>query len=186
MIKKLTAFVLMLSLCGCNGATTGYEKGMEVRQKLLESDGCSFVAVVNADFGQTEYSFKLDCDVSKDGELAFEVIAPESIANIKGRVDWQSGSLRFDDTVLAFPHLAEGEISPVCAPWLFYKALSAGYIGACGEEDGLWRMSIDDSFRGENLAFEVWMNQDNIPVSAEIVWQGRKLLSLQIVDFTFM
>lgn len=186
MKRKLTAVVLTILLCGCHSISDESQPAMEVRQRLWDSDGCSFTAEVNSDFGQTEYSFRLDCDVSKNGELAFEVIAPDSIADIKGRIDQQSGSLRFDDTVLAFPHLAEGEISPVCAPWLFYKALSSGYIRACGEEDGLWRISIDDSFRGENFVLEVWLDEDNIPVSAEIVWQGRKLLSLEIVDFTYM
>lgn len=186
MKRILTAFILMLFLCGCNGSFGDAQQGMDVRQKILDSEGCSFSSVVYADFGQTEYSFKLDCAVNKDGELDFTVTEPESIAQIKGHIDHQSGNLRFGDTVLAFPHLAEGEISPVCAPWLFYKALSGGYIRACGKEDGGWRLSIDDSFRGENLVLEIWLDEDKIPVSAEIVWQGRKLLSLQIFNFTYL
>lgn len=186
MKRTLAALVVMLFLCGCNSSSNGSQRGMEVRQKLLDASGCSFTSVVNADFGNTEYSFKLDCAVDKDGTLSFTVVEPDSIAQIKGSVDKKSGSLRFDDTVLAFPHLAEGEISPVCAPWLFYKALSGGYVRACGKEENNWRVSIDDSFMGENLGVEIWLDSGNKPKYAEIIWQGRKLLSLEISDFTYL
>ncbi len=186
MKRILAIFLMLFILCGCNNVSDGSQLGTEVRQRLLEGDGCRFTSVVYADFGDLEYSFTLDCTVEKDGMLSFTVLQPESIAQITGYINNQTGNLTFDETVLSFPHLAEGEISPVCAPWLFYKALSGGYIRAVGQDEKGCRLTIDDSFRGENLVLEVWLDDSGAPTSAEIVWQGRRLLSLQITEFVYL
>jgi len=185
MKRVLAAVLLVMLLCGCRGADDPSRQGMELRQRLSGSDGCCFAAVVTADFGETEYGFALDCRVDKEGTLHFTVNAPEHISGINGYVDAQSGKLTFDETVLTFPLLAQGEIPPVCAPWLFYKALVGGYLRASGEDrDGL-RLTIDDSFHGENLTLEVWL-KDGLPFWAELAWQGRKLLTLDIQQFEIL
>ena len=186
-MKRVWAAVLLAAilLCGCTGATDHSQAGMGLRQKLLDSKGCEFVGVVTADFGDTQYSFTLDCRAETDGTVHFTVKAPEEIAGITGFVDRQSGKLTFDDTVLTFPLLAQGEIPPVCAPWLFYKALTGGYLRAAGEDSDGLRLSIDDSFQGESLTAEVWLS-DGLPIWAEILWQGRKLLTLDIQQFRIL
>jgi hypothetical protein len=128
----------------------------------------------------------MECSAKKDGTLGFTVISPESIAGISGRVDNRSGVLSFDETVLAFPMIADGEIAPVTAPWLFWKSLLGGYIRAAGEDGELLRITIDDSFHGENVQVDVWMDENNNPVSAEIGWQGRVLLFLKISKFQIL
>lgn len=186
-MKQVVAAILLLAvlLCGCHGSKDSSEEGVTLRQSLLNGNGCAFSCVINADFGQTEYAFRLDCQADKEGTVHFRVIAPEEISKIEGSVDHQSGKLTFDDTVLSFPLLAQGEISPVCAPWLFYKALMGGYIRASGKDhDGL-RLTIDDSFQGESLTLEIWLDE-GIPIWAEIVWQGRKLITLDISEFRIL
>lgn len=186
MKRILAVLLLMLFFCGCNKASDVTRRGTELRQRLLEGKGCRFTSVINADFGELEYSFTLDCTAEEDGTLSFTVLKPESIADITGYINDQTGNLTFDEAVLAFPPLAEGEMSPVYAPWLFYKALSGGYIRAGGREETGYRLTIDDSYRGENLVLEVWLDEGGKPAAAEIVWQGRRLLSLQIVEFAYL
>ena len=186
-MKRFLALIcIMLFMCGCNGTYDATAQGDVLRQKLLESKGCSFISIITADFGQLQYSFKLACSVDEKGILNFTVLEPESIADITGHIDDQSGNLSFDDTVLAFPHLAEGEIPPVCAPWLFYKALYGGYIRAGGVEDGACHLTIDDSFHGENLVLELWLRDELYPMKAEIIWEGRSLLMLEIQQFEYL
>lgn len=186
MKRVLAAFLLAaVLLCGCTGAKDHTQAGMELRQKLTDSKGCEFTCAVTADFGDTQYSFTLDCRAETDGTVHFTVKAPEEIVGIEGFVDRQSGKLTFDDTVLTFPLLAQGEIPPVCAPWLFYKALTGGYLRAAGSDNGGLRLSIDDSFQGESLTAEVWL-MNGLPTWAEIIWQGRKLLTLSIQQFRIL
>ena len=186
-MKRVAAAILLLAvlLCGCHGSKDSSEEGVILRQSLLNGNGCAFSCVINADFGQTEYVFKLDCQADKEGSVHFRVVAPEEISMIEGSVDHQSGKLTFDDTVLSFPLLAQGEISPVCAPWIFYKALLGGYIRASGKDhDGL-RITIDDSFQGESLTLEIWLDE-GIPIWAEIVWQGRKIITMDVSEFRIL
>ena len=186
-MKRFLAFVcIMLFMCGCNGTSDATAQGEEIRQKLLKGNGCKFISNITADFGQLQYSFKLACSVDKKGVLYFTVLEPESIADITGHIDEQSGNLTFDETVLAFPHLAEGEIPPVCAPWLFYKALYGGYIRAGGADAGTYHLTIDDSFRGEDFVLELWLRDELYPMRAEIVWEGSAILMLEIQQFEYL
>lgn len=167
--------------CAPNGGVT--ERGMTLREKLLASKGCTFTAGITADFGENQYSFVMDCQTDSGGNLHFTVVSPENISGIQGRIDETSGKLTFDETVLAFPLLAQGEIAPATAPWLFWKSLLGGYIQACGEDKDGFRITIDDSFRGENLQLDVWLDENNTPLSAQILWQGRSILFLSISQF---
>lgn len=186
MKRRFAALVMaMVFLTGCHAATDSLQPGLTLREKMLSGDSCQFRAEVRADFGETEYTFSLDCRAEKDGTVQFKTLEPQSIADISGYVDQQSGKLTFDEAVLTFPHLADGELSPVCGPWLFYKALTSGYLRACGADGDMVRLTIDDSFRGENMTVEVWL-ESGIPVCAEIIWQGRNILTLSVSDFRIL
>ena len=179
----LLALILILS--GCRSENDNISEGLALREKLMKGNGCEFQTEIIADFGELKHSFTLQCQVDPDGLLAFAVVSPESIAGISGSMDHNSGRLTFDKTVLAFPPLAEGMISPVSGPWLFYKALCGGYLRAAGRECDKIRLSIDDSFQGDNLTVEMWLD-NQLPVCAEIIWQGSNVLTLLISDFRIL
>lgn len=176
---------ILITLTGCASSEDSLSAGMHFREKLLKGNGCRFKTEIRADFGDTEYTFSVSCETEKDGVLRFSVLAPEVISGITGYIDQQSGKLTFDDTILSFPLLAEGELPPVCGPWFFYKALTGGYIKALGEEDGYTRLTIDDNFHSENISVEIWLLNDT-PVYSEILWQGRNVLSIKVSDFEIM
>ena len=181
-MKKWAIFLFMLAvLSGCS-AESEVERGMALRASLLRSGG-SFDTEITADYGEESYSFSMNCQFDDKGDMTFEVLSPESIAGITGAINDEGGTLTFDDTVLAFDLMADDQLSPVSAPWVLLKTLRSGYLTAAGEEDGLLRLTIDDSYEEDALKLDVWLNEVNMPVRAEILYDGRRILSILVENF---
>ena len=161
-------------------------RALEFRQKLLGSEGCSFRAEVTADYGQTMYSFAMDCLGNSQGDLKFSVAEPETIAGISGTVSDSGGTLTFDDTALHFDLIAEEQLSPVSAGWIFLKALRSGCITSVCMEEELLRISVDDSYEDDALGLDIWLDGDNHPLKADILYDGKRILSLSIRNFTLL
>ena len=183
MLLSLLCVIILLS--GCGTSDFSINKAMTIRKKLLDSNGCSFKATVTADYGKEIYQFSMDCQVDKDGNVTFTVLTPESISGISGKISDEGGAITFDDTVLAFQMLADGQVTPVSAPWLLIKTLRSGYLNGCANTDKGFQISIDDSYAEESLHLEI-MTVDLSPVSAEIYWQGRRVLTLLVENFTYL
>lgn len=186
MRRKLSIFLfLVFLLCGCNKTNGPLDDAILLRNKILQSNGCSFKATVTADDNEKLYVFSMECESDKDGNVSFCVTKPESIAGITGKISAKGGALTFDDKILAFQALADGEISPVCAPWLLVKTLRGGYIRGCAHNDGSYQIEIDDSYEEDALRLNIFVKND-LPVSAEIFWKGRRTLSITVEDFTYL
>lgn len=158
---------------------------MALRSKLLSSDGYSFDAEITADYGDRLYSFSMNCRVDDEASVAFSVTAPQTIAGITGNITEKGGRLTFDDTALAFELLADGQFSPVSAPWLLVHTLRSGYLTSCAETEGGWILSIDDRYEDDALNLTVYLGADDLPSAAEVSWKGRRILSLTVKNFTF-
>lgn len=169
-------------LLGCKQYDDAMDKALSLRQKLMAASMCRFECKITADYGELVYEFLLDCEFDHNGTMKFTVIEPESIADISGEISSQGGLLTFDDTALGFPLMADGYLSPVSAPWIFIKSLRGGYIHACGADVSGVRMILHDSYGESPLQIDVWIEEE-IPHHCEILWQGRKILSLDVIDF---
>lgn len=186
MKRILAALVLALVLCGCSEGSSGMDRAIALREQLLKCSGCTFDAVITADYGDKIYTFSMQCQMDALGNLAFQVTDPESIAGIAGEISEESGKLTFADTLLAFETMADGQITPVSAPWLVMHTLRAGYLNTCGKDgDGL-RIGIDDSYKEDALHLDIWTDANNYPLRGEIVWQGRRILSVDVRNFAFL
>ena len=110
---------------------------------------------------------------------------PESVCHVPdpGGVSDSKGKLTFDDVALDFPLLTDGLISPVSGPWVFLKTLRSGYITSAATESELLHLSIDDSFEDDALHLDIWLNGEDIPVRAEILWGGQRYLSMDVKNF---
>lgn len=183
-MKKLWCLVTILFLFGCNGETTEMSRALSLREKLIQSECCSFDAKVTADFGDKIYTFDLSCSSDQNGNLNFSVISPESISGIGGVISKDGGKITFDeDRAIAFPLLAEGELTPISAPWVLYTTLRSGYLTSCGREGDAIRVTLNDSYEDEALQVDVWLNEADLPETAEIFWQGRRILTIQLANF---
>lgn len=183
-MKRLAAFLIALvMLTGCTGKRDELDRAMALRAKLLACESCSFDASITADYGDEVHTFAMSCTGDNQGNVTFAVSQPESISGITGNIAAGEGKLTFDDVALSFPLLADGQISPVSGPWVFLKTLMGGYLTACGQEEELLRLTIDDSYEEDALQLEIWLNGEDLPVQAEIIYDGRRILTMEVANF---
>lgn len=180
-VAVFTLFALLIS--GCKKSDSGMDRALDLRQKIQQNE-CSFQAEITADYGDTVYAFTMDCQTDSLGNLSFTVIAPESIKGITGTIDATGGNLTFDETMLAFELLADGQITPVSAPWLLMRTLRGGYIRASSITDTGFKLIINDSYEEDSLQLDIWLEED-LPTAAEILWQGRRVVSMNVKNFSF-
>ena len=165
-MKRFISAFLLLCLFGCS-STEHIDPALQLRHRLLNCETCRFDAIITADYGDKVYSFSLNCTMDSNGDVSFCVVQPDTINGITGKISANGGALTFDDQVLAFPTLADGQLSPVSGPYLLIKTLRSGYIRACGEEEDLWKLQISDSYAQR----------------ADILYAGRRYLAMQIENF---
>ena len=176
---------VLLLLTGCKGSEDSLDRAMALRNRVLREDGCSFTATVTADYGEQIYIFKMACKTDREGNLTFTVEEPDTIAGITGKISGTGGAITFDDKVLAFQTIADGLVTPVTAPWLFIKTLRSGYLKDATETEQGFEMSIDDSYAEESLQLRIRTAGD-VPDSAEIFWQSRRILTIAVENFSFL
>lgn len=185
-MKRVLAVILsLLFLCGCTSTDSEMNRVLELRKNIL-SGGCSFHVAVTADYTQKIYTFGMKCDADSEGALTFSVTAPETISGITGNISSEGGKLTFDDQALLFEMIADGQITPVSAPWLLVRCLRSGYIKACGNSDNGLHIQIDDSYEENAMHLDIWTDENNLPVRAEIKWQGKRILSMDVENFTIL
>ncbi len=171
-------------MCGCRQTEDGLQPALQLRQQIETSEKVSFTCGITADYGENLYSFSAVCHFDRTEKMEFSVIKPDSIAGITGIIDQEEGNLTFDGQALAFPLLADDYISPISAPWVFMKALRSGYIASYRHtEDGLL-ITLDDSYGLSQLQVDVWTDENTIPIRSEMLWKGRRILSLEVEDFS--
>lgn len=186
MKKIIIVLLCAVFLLGCGNSAGDENRALRLRSTLQGSKGCSFDAVVTADYGQQTYTFAMGCQFDAHGNLSFVVKEPKTIAGITGTISREGGELRFDDHVLAFPVLADGHASPISAPWLLYKCLVGGYIRTLAYEDGLLRITADDSYAEDAMTLDIWLNASDLPIRAEILYEQRRILTVRIENFQIL
>ena len=184
-MKRIVAvFLALVLLTGCTGKRDELDRAMKLRASLLGCLGCSFDATITADYGDEVHVFAMRCQTGGRGELQFEVLRPESIAGITGEFSSGEGKLIFDDVVLQFPLLADGQVTPISGPWILIKTLLGGYISAVNEEDENLHLTIYDSYEEDALQMEIWLNGEDAPICGEIIYDGRRILTLTVENFS--
>lgn len=180
----LLAFVFLLT--GCSGKKDEIERGMELRSRLLKASSCSFDVTVTADYGTAVYEFQMACQTDERGDFIFSVTAPETISGVTGKITREGGKLTFTDAALQFDLMADGQVTPVSAPWIFLKTLRSGYLTAAGMEGDLLRLTIDDSYEDDALQMDIWLDSENNPTRGEILYDGRRIITLTVENFAIL
>ena len=94
--------------------------------------------------------------------------------------------LTFDNEILAFDMLADGQLSPVSAPWVLLHTLRGGYLRYVSKSEAALRLTVDDSYADNAMQVDIWLDGDGHPGAAEILWLGRRILTLRIENFEFV
>jgi hypothetical protein len=173
-------------ISGCSAEENGLDAGMELRSKLIKADTVSFCVDISADHGNALDLFSLECSSDREGTVSFRVAAPDSISGITGQISGKSGALTFDETVLYFPLVAQERLSPVSAPQVLINALKSGYLRASGIEENQIRLTIDDSYENDALQVDIWLDEEKLPRRAEVLCEGRMILSLDVSNFEIL
>ena len=186
-MKRLASIlVVFLLLTGCGVNNAELDCAMALRAKMLASSGCSFDAKITADYGDNVYTFTVGIVADGKGDVTFTVKEPETISGITGSISGEGGKLTFDEQVLAFDLLADVQVTPVSAPWLLVRSLRSGYVRSCGKDGERIRLAVDDSFREDALHLDIWLGDADLPVYAEILYDDRRILSLDVTNFQFL
>lgn len=186
MKRVLAVAIVLLTCCGCGRTPSEMNRALALRERVLSTNECTFTTTVTADYGDKIYTFKMDCRADISGAVTFTVTEPETISGICGILSDGEGKLTFDDQALFFETLADGQVSPVSAPWLFIHTLRSGYIKSSGKESHGIVMQIDDSYEEKALQLNIWTDQKDLPVYVEIFWQGMRIVSMNVDNFTFV
>lgn len=186
-MKRAAGFLLVLFLLtGCSGQPKELDRAVKLRSAIQQASEVSFVTDVAADYEDKTQTFSLQCSMDSKGDVRFTVMEPESISGISGQLSNDEGKLLFEDTALSFPLLADGQLSPVSAPWILMKTLRSGYItSACTEGDEI-HLTVDDSYQEDALQLDIWLNSENMPVQADILFDGRRILTMNVKSFRIL
>ena len=176
--------LLLCILTGCTGQGKELEQVMEFRAKLLGCSQCSFDVTVTADYGDDLYTFGMHCTGDSTGDVEFRVTLPETIAGITGSFTGEKGLLTFDDFALEFPRLTDDQITPVSGPWILMKTLLGGYLTSCGPDGETLLVTIHDSYQEDALTMDIWFSDENVPIRGEILYDGRRIVTMDIENFS--
>ena len=64
------------------------------------------------------------------------------------------------------------------------KTLLGGYISAVNEEGENLHLTIYDSYEEDALQMEIWLNGEDAPICGEIIYDGRRILTLTVENFS--
>ena len=175
---------MMVFLSGCGAGEGSLARAMELRARLLGCTTCTFDAVITADYGDEVHTFSMNCSGDKNGNLQFTVTAPETIAGITGKFEGQKGMLTFEKFALEFPRMTDDQITPVSGPWILLRTLLGGYLTSCGPDGENLRVTINDSYEEDALTLDIWLSAENAPIRGEILYDGRRIVTMDIENFT--
>ncbi len=153
------------------------------RGQILSAGGCSFCAEITADYGQEVHTFKLACDSDADGKVTFRVMEPDSIAEITGHMEGEEGAVTYDGLQLAFPLFVYDRVSPVAAPAIVVNCWLKAFILSAGASDGEYRVTYEKKIDEKVLLIDTYFEK-NIPISADVCYNGSRIISLKISEFS--
>ena len=183
MLRAGLLLCIAVFLSGCTMGNDEMDRVMMLRADLLAASEVNFQAKITADYGDKMHVFTMDCAGDSQGDVQFAVTDPETISGITGIISEDTGRLTFDNKVLFFGLLVDDQLSPVSAPWIFLRTLRSGYIRSVGMEGDMTRITLDDSFDKDALQLDIWLDEEDVPIRGEILFDGRRILSLDIEKF---
>ena len=184
MKRLIVVICLLASLSGCQQSEHELDRALLLRNKTVSANQCSFFASISAEYDNEVYTFDLICKEEKDNDMSFAVIKPDTITGISGTIDESSGKLTFDDEILAFELMIDNRLSPISAPWLMLHLLKSGYIAACGKEGDGIHIQLEDTYAGEKVLIDLYTDNENNPIRADILWKGQRRLSIIVKEYS--
>ena len=64
--------------------------------------------------------------------------------------------------------------------------LKSGYIVACGSAGNGIHIRIEDTYDGERIQMDVYTDEQSNPVRADIIWNDKRCLSIDVSAFSIV
>ena len=186
MKRLIILTIVVFLLVGCSEKDSAVDDALLFLKQIADGNGCSFNAIITADYGNKLYQFSMQCSSDATGNITFSIIEPESIRDITGKISNERGVLTFDDQALAFEMIADGQITPVSSVWLFMRALHSGYIRSYETKDDLCHLVINDSYQEKAMQLDIYLTKKHAPIQADILWNNRRIITIQVENFTIL
>lgn len=186
-MRRLLAVLMMLPLlllAGCGKEEEQTQRALDFRTALLEAGGCAFDADVQISYGDTLAAFSLHCTASLTDGVTMTLTAPETLRGMTARVDAEGAKIVYDGAELGFSTLAGGNLAPMAVPWELTRCWAEGYIAWTGMEGELLRVTYLSGYGDREIQADVWFD-GMTPCRAELAYEGQKLVSAGISNFTF-
>lgn len=185
MRKRLFAVLLMplclLAACGKQG-NEPMQAALALRTQLLRAEECAMTAQLRVDVEDRIYDVTLACVFLADGSAELTVTAPETICGICARLDGDGGMLEFDGIALELGRPADCALAPIELPALLLRCWQAAYIDSAGTEEGEIHVCYDADTLCRDAVIDTWLNEENIPIRAEIRLDGRRIALVTLSD----
>ena len=183
--KSLVVLLLLpLLLCGCEKRRGVTQEALTFRTQLMQAGKCSFTADMKVDYGSRIYEFSVITSYTPD-ETKLTIQSPEEISGICATVTKNGTKLQFQETELEFGKLANGNISPVSAPWLLVQCWIGEYIASSGADADMERVTYLRGYAENEVTVDTWFSEKSVPVYAEFIYDGFRCLCVDIRDFSF-
>ena len=176
-MKRTILFALMipLLLTGC-GAQRDAENWKAFAEAVETAERVSFHAEITALWEDTSVSFGADI-AREGGETHIALTAPETVSGISVRVKDGETTVEFDGVILSLDAGRGETLSPCGAPQRMLAALTQGAMEYCA--------AASAAFTGpDGESVTLWRDETGTLTGAEIARDGRKILTLEITDWT--
>ena len=180
---------LCLLLTACGG--TGESPAAEARLPYRDMAGCTMEATVSCGQDGALWQADLRCEYVPEGEIAVEVLAPETIAGVRAVLSDGETALVYEDLCLNAGTLGSEEVSPMaCLPRLM-DALREGWLLEENQEN--WgevpcvRLTVDQTGGGGGkILSTLWLREaGGTPLRGEIAVDGEIILTADFTSFSF-
>ena len=176
-MKRTILFALMipLLLTGC-GARRDAENWKAFAEAVETAERISFHAEITAHWEGTSALFGADI-ARKGGETRITLTAPETVSGISVHAKDGETTVEFDGVILSLDAGQSETLSPCGAPQRMLAALTQGAMEYCAASSASF--TAPD---GESVT--LWRDETGALTGAEIARDGRKVLTLEITDWT--
>lgn len=182
----LPALMISLLLTGCGSASGIQRKIAEQNEKLAAAEELSFTADVTANLGNEVFDCSLACTAA-EASVTVEVLAPESVAGVRARIEDGSIALEYEDLSLGVGTAGLDSITPVSAAPMLVQALRSGFLQRCWtERDGERELLVAQIYVSDIAALTLWYDGETLtPLHGEFSQDSAVVLRCEIREFTY-
>ena len=59
------------------------------------------------------------------------------------------------------------------------------HITAVCREEELLRLTIDDSYEEDALKLDIWLRDEKVPIRGDVLYDGKRILTIEAENFVF-